>query len=588
MKKNRTKQRFHFLALILGCYLLASCSFQSEQADLIVHNARIYTVDADFSVKEAMAIKDGIIIAIGPEREILNKYDAPKIIDAQKRPIYPGLIDAHCHALAFGKTLQEVDLVGTTSYDEVIARVKDYGTQHPEKKWIIGRGWDQEDWYEDYILKNYPSKTAISGDGTVTATDQQVGDFVLPFPNKQVLDSLFPETPVVLKRIDGHASLVNSKALELAGIREARTILGGDIQTNSKGQLTGILIDNAMNLVDQFIPESTEEEDIAAWLAAQASCFAHGLTTVDDAGLMLRDIQLIKKIQAENKLKLRIYAMMSDDSTNFNHYFTHGIDTSARLNVRAFKFYADGALGSRGACLLSPYEDLLPARKYGKLLSSVAHFRQSAYDLQKHGFQMCTHAIGDSANRVMLDLYGEIWGDNMSDHRWRIEHAQVVHADDINKFRLYNIIPSVQPTHATSDMPWAAERLGRGRVFRAYTYKDLKEQIGMLALGTDCPVEGISPFATFYAATARKDKSGNPVEGWQMENAISREDALRGMTIWAAIANFEDHHKGSLEAGKYADFVMLDRDIMEVNENKLLETEVITTVLGGEIVYKRE
>ncbi len=207
--------------------------------------------------------------------------------------------------------------------------------------------------------------------------------------------------------------------------------------------------------------------------------------------------------------------------------------------------------------------------------------------LRKHGFQMCTHAIGDSANRVMLDIYAEVMSDSLFDHRWRIEHAQVVHQDDIAKFGLNHIIPSVQPTHATSDMPWAAERLGRNRVYRAYTYKDLKEQLGMIALGTDCPVERISVMATYYAAVTRKDKDGQPEGGWQKENALSREDALRGMTIWAAMANFEEHHKGSLEVGKYADFVMLDRDIMQVEEGQLLQTLILRTVLGGEIVYDK-
>jgi predicted amidohydrolase YtcJ len=545
---------YTFTTSLIIAALLSSCAFQNEQADLIVHNALIYTVDEEFSVKEAMAIKDGIIIAIGPEREILNKYTAPKMIDAQKRPIYPGLIDAHLHFLAYGQALREADLVGTQSFSEVLDKVQEYRKNSPQKQWIVGRGWDQNDW-----------------------TDKS-------FPDKSKLDSLFPNTPVVLKRIDGHASLVNQAALDIAGVVAGMRLVGGDVQA-ANGKLTGILIDNAMKLVDDKIPASTEQEDIDALLAAQAVCFENGLTTVDDAGLMKQDVDRIKKLQSEGKLKMRIYAMLSDDTTNFNYYFEHGIDTSARLNVRAFKFYADGALGSRGACLLSPYEDLLPAKNYGFLLSEPNHFRKYAYELRKHGFQMCTHAIGDSANRVILNLYGEVWSDTTMDHRWRIEHAQVVNENDIDKFKKYNIIPSVQPTHATSDMPWAAERLGRSRVFRAYTYKELKNQLGMLALGTDCPVEDISPFATFYAAVTRKNKSGEPANGWQNENAISREDALRGMTVWAAISNFEDHHKGTLEVGKYADFIILDKDLMKVNETEILKTKVATTVLAGEVVY---
>ncbi len=563
-----------FLLLFSICLFQSSCAFKNEEVDLIIHNACIYTVDADFSVKEAMAVKDGLIVAIGAEREILNKYDAPKIIDAQKRAVFPGFIDAHCHFLAFGRTLREVNLVGTHSFDEVISKVKDYHQNCPSKNWIIGRGWDQNDWKENYMRENLHL-------GQISSNDVMV-----PFPDKRILDELFPNTPVVLKRIDGHASLVNQVALNMANVIAGQKILGGEIQTVD-GKLTGILIDNAMKFVDDIIPEPTLEEDTQSWLAAQQKCFAHGLTTVDDAGLMLKDILQIKQLQADNKLHMRIYAMMSDDTTNFNYYFANGIDTSALLNVRSFKFYADGALGSRGACLLSPYEDLLPAKNYGFLLSEKNHFRDYAYQLRKHGFQMCTHAIGDSANRVILDLYGEVWSDTLCDHRWRIEHAQVVNENDIAKFSKYNIIPSVQPTHATSDMPWAAQRIGRNRVFRAYTYRELKEQIGMLALGTDCPIEDISPFATFYSAIARKNKNGEPTEGWQMENAITRQEALKGMTIWAAIANFEDHHKGSLEVAKYADFVMLDSDIMKTPELNILSANVVITVLGGKVVYSK-
>jgi predicted amidohydrolase YtcJ len=306
---------------------------------------------------------------------------------------------------------------------------------------------------------------------------------------------------------------------------------------------------------------------------------------VDEAGLMKSDIELIKELQAQGQLKMRIYAMLADDSLNFAHYLKAGIDTTDRLSVRSFKFYADGALGSRGACLLAPYDDVLPYNS-GLMLNTPLHFRSKAYDLRKAGFQMCTHAIGDSANRVILDIYGEVVGD-LADHRWRIEHAQVVHQDDIGKFAKYHIIPSVQPTHATSDMPWAPQRLGRSRVMRAYTYRELKEQLGMIALGTDFPVEGISPINTFYAAIARKDLKGQPANGFQKENALSREDALRGMTIWPAIANFEEHRKGSIEVGKWADLVVLNQDLMHCTEQQIPSSEVAMTILNGEIVFNK-
>jgi predicted amidohydrolase YtcJ len=537
------------LILLLAIVSNAGCHFKNKQADLILHNATIYTVDDAFNTHEAIAIKDGKILALGTEREILNEYDAPQIIDCGKKFIYPGFIDGHCHFLGYGRTLQEVNLDSTQSFAEVIERVKSFRPSN-SRGWIIGRGWDQNDW-----------------------VDQS-------FPSRATLDSLYPTLPVALQRIDGHAMLVNGEAMRRAGIDAATNVSGGDIDFAK-----GILIDNAMNLITDVLPEYSREDDIAALIAAQNRCFAAGLTTVDDAGLMKSDVDLIKQLQSENKLKMRIYVMLADDSINYAHYMKAGIDTTDRLTVRAFKFYADGALGSRGACLLAPYDDVLPY-SYGLMLREPLHFRRKAYDLRQAGFQMCTHAIGDSANRVMLDIYGEVVGDS-ADHRWRIEHAQVVHQNDLAKFAKYHVIPSVQPTHATSDMPWAPQRLGRSRVMRAYTYRELKEQNGMLALGTDFPVEGISPINTFYAAIARKDLKGQPSEGFQKENALTREDALRGITIWPAIANFEEHKKGSLEIGKVADLVVLDQDILKCKEESLPSSQILITMVAGETVFKR-
>ncbi len=538
--------RLFILFLVIAS--TTSCHFKNKQADLILHNATIYSVDDAFSTYEAMAIKDGKILALGTEREILNEYDAAQIIDCGKQFIYPGFIDGHCHFLGYGRTLQEVNLDSTQSFEEVIQRVVAFKPVN-SRGWIIGRGWDQNDW-----------------------ADQS-------FPSRSKLDSLFPSTPIALQRIDGHAMLVNAEAMRRAGIDASTKVNGGDIDFDK-----GILIDNAMNLITDILPAYSREDDTAALLAAQERCFAAGLTTVDEAGLMKTDVDLIKQLQADGKLKMRIYAMLADDSLNYAHYLKSGIDTTDRLSVRAFKFYADGALGSRGACLLAPYDDVLPF-SYGLMLHDALHFRRKAYDLRVAGFQMCTHAIGDSANRVMLDIYGEVVGDSI-DHRWRIEHAQVVHKDDLSKFAQYHVIPSVQPTHATSDMPWAPQRLGRSRVMRAYTYRELKEQLGMVALGTDFPVEGISPINTYYAAVARKNLQGQPDGGFQAENALTREDALRGMTIWPAIANFEEHKKGSIEVGKFADLVVLDQDLLKCTEARLPQSKVVMTILQGEVIFK--
>jgi predicted amidohydrolase YtcJ len=382
---------------------------------------------------------------------------------------------------------------------------------------------------------------------------------------------------------------VNQKALDLANIDASTTIQGGMVEVKN-GKCTGILIDRASSLIENVMPVRTKEEKRKALLAVQEKCFALGLTTVDDAGMMQSDIELIKEMQASGQLKMRIYAMMSDAKENYDYYLKNGIDTSSRsLTVRSFKFYSDGALGSRGACLLSPYEDLFAQsgrKEYGIMLDNASHYAEKAALLKGMGFQMNTHAIGDSANRVMLGIYKNVLG-GVNDLRWRIEHAQVVSANDIDVFGDYSIIPSVQPTHATSDMPWAWLRLGKARVARAYIYKDLLNENGLVALGTDFPVEGISPFATFYAAVARKDSKGMPEGGFQMENALSREEAMRGMTIWNAIANFEERYKGSIEVGKVADMVLLDRDIMKCDEGAILGSSVELLMLGGGVVYSK-
>lgn len=556
------------IIFLLFTSLITSCHFGNEEVDLIIHNAKIYLMDETGTTVDAVAIKDGVIVAFGPEREIMNQYDAPLIYDAQKKPVYPGFIDGHCHFLAYGLMLQDADLTGAKNWEEVLEILLKYAPTR-SSEWIIGRGWDQNDWTQD---------TAVDADSIATAR----------FPEKTELDSLFPETPVYLTRIDGHAILVNQKALDLAGIKPATRIEGGAIEVRD-GKCTGILIDNAISLVDKVMPKHTREQKEKALLLAQERCFAVGLTTIDDAGLMHEDIMLIDSLQRAGVLKMRIYAMLSDDESNYKHYLGKRPDSTNRmLNVRSFKLYADGALGSRGACLLSPYEDILKElgrKEHGFLLNTPTYYMQKAQQLAAAGYQMNTHAIGDSANRVMLNIYKEVLG-GMNDKRWRIEHAQVVDKSDLSLFSKYSVIPSVQPTHATSDMPWAWLRLGRTRVARAYAYKELLRENGMLALGTDFPVEGISPIETYYAAVARKDREGNPEGGWQMENALSREEAMMGMTIWNAIANFEDHYKGSIAVGKVADFVILERDIMKCEELMIRGTKVALTIVNGELVYR--
>jgi len=530
--------------------ILSGCS--QKKADLILYNGQVYTVNEKFDVVEAFAVKDGKILATGSTDAIRSAYSAPESIDLEGKAVYPGLIDAHAHFMGYGQSLQSADLRDTKSWAEVLDRLREFAASHPDG-WLIGRGWDQNDWPD----KHFPDNTDLS--------------------------TLFPKRPVFLERIDGHAALVNKKAFEAAGITKSFALTGGDI-VEEKGRLTGLLIDNAVGLVEHKIPPPDAKQLRQILSDAEKNCFAAGLTTIDDCGLDFEVVDLIEKMHQDQSLKMRLYVMLSDADKNYDYLFKRGAIKTERLNVRSFKVYADGALGSRGACLLHPYSDM--PSKTGFLLSDKKHFEEVARKINAHGFQMCTHAIGDSANRSVLKIYNEVLG-SKNDKRWRIEHAQVIAPSDFDLFGKTSIVPSVQPTHATSDMYWAADRLGAERVKGAYAYKQLLEQNGWLPLGTDFPVEQINPMLTFYAATIRKDANNYPKDGYQMENALSREQALRGMTIWAAKANFEEKEKGSLETGKLADFVISENDIMKVDPQHILKNNILKTYLNGEKVYER-
>ncbi|OOQ58527.1 amidohydrolase [Mucilaginibacter pedocola] len=533
--------------------LVAACKQKEYNADTLVKNALIYTVDSNFSTANAFVVSNGKIISVGDADTLEKKYLAKEVIDAGGKPVYPGFIDAHTHFFEYGLGLQQVNLVGSKSWQAILDTVKTFAAKSTEG-WIIGNGWDQNIWA------------------------------VKQFPNKAKLDSLFPVRPVILSRIDGHAAIANQAALNIAGIKPGQTITGGQIETVG-GKLTGILVDNAVGIVTRKIPEPTEQLVQTALLDAQRNCFAVGLTTVDDCGLPYTMVSTIAALQHKGDLKMRMYLMLADKEENYEYLFKRGAYKTPGLNVRAFKVYGDGALGSRGACLLKPYSD--KANWNGFLLSSKAHFEEVAKKIAEHGFQMCTHAIGDSTNRAILKIYADVLK-GKNDKRWRIEHAQIVSPEDVKYFGNFNIIPSVQPTHATSDMAWAGTRLGAQRLKSAYAYKGLMKQNGWIPLGTDFPVENINPMYTFYAAVVRKDLKGLPEGGFQMENALSRTEALKGMTIWAAKANFEESEKGSIEVGKYADFVILDNDIMKVDGSQLPNVKVIKTYINGVKVYEKK
>nr|WP_315232021.1 amidohydrolase [uncultured Flavobacterium sp.] len=538
-----------FITSFLALFLLISCDQKDKiSVDTIITDATIYSINNSFEKASAMAIDKGKIVAIGTNREIAKQYESKNTIEAEGKFIYPGLIDAHCHFYSYGLSLQEADLRGTKSMDEIITRLKAF-QKDKNPTFIVGNGWDQNDWK----IKKYPTKAE--------------------------LDAAFPDIPVVLNRVDGHAIIVNSKALKLAGITKNTKAVGGQIEI-ANGEPTGILVDNPMELVFKIIPKPTRKIQIAALLDAEKVMFDYGLTTVNDAGLDPDVIHLMDSLQKAKVMKLNVYAMVTANQKNIDLYLKKGIYKTDNLNVRSFKMYGDGALGSRGACMHKPYSD--KPDQYGALLAPVTELKEVARQIAASDFQLNTHAIGDSANTVILKIYRQVL-EGTKDRRWKIEHAQVLREADFDYFK-FGIIPSVQPTHATSDMYWAGDRLGKERLKNAYAYKKLLQKAGMVALGTDFPVEEVNPMLTFHAAVARKDSKEYPKGGFQMENALTRAETLRGMTIWAAYSNFEEKEKGSLEVGKWADFVMYDQDLMKVVEHKIVKMKPTSTYLKGKKV----
>ncbi|MDB4292951.1 amidohydrolase [Maribacter sp.] len=526
---------------------LASCEVMKEEVDLVVINANVYTVDDGFSQAQAFAVHKGKFVAVGTTDEIRDVYTSEQILDADGRTITPGLIDAHCHFYGLGLNQQLADLGGTKSFDEVLQKVQDFQQLKP-KAVVRGRGWDQNDWE------------------------------VKEFPTKNELDELFPETPVVLERVDGHAYLVNQAAMDMAGIKWNTKIAGGEIVKNAYGN-TGVLIDNPMRLIDLVMPPPSLETRIQALKDAQRICFNYGLTTVNDAGLDRSTIELIDSLQQTGELSIRVYAMVSNNPEDVDHFIYKGPIKTDLLNVRSIKVYGDGALGSRGAVLKKPYADKW--NHYGAMITPVADIKKLAERLAISEYQMNTHAIGDSANAVVLRAYKEVLKDRPN-RRWKVEHAQVIDSTDFDYFA-DGIIPSIQPTHATSDMYWAEERLGPDRVKGAYAFKKLLNKAGMVALGTDFPVEQVSPFLTFYAAVARQDTENYPEGGFQMEDALTREEALKGMTIWAAYSNFEEDEKGSIEVGKFADFTIYSDDLMQVPIKDIPMVQAQQTYIAGRV-----
>ncbi len=546
--------------LAASAVLLTACGFK-ETADLMLVNGKVVTMNDEQPVAEAVAIRDGRIVSVGTNERIRSAYVAGKTEDLQGALVLPGLIDAHMHLLGLGRSLQQLDLSGTADFESVVRLVADRARFTPKGSWIKGRGWDQNDW---------PTKS---------------------FPSHHLLSAATREHYVYLSRVDGHAVLVNENVMKRAGItRSTSDPPGGKILRDATGHPTGVLVDNAIDLITPFLPVPTMEEDSVALTMALQTCVEYGLTTVHDAGVDRTALELYKRFAGAGRLQLRVYAMLSDTQDLLRSYFDRGPEIGLFnhfLTVRAVKLYADGALGSRGAMLLEPYSDA-PGHT-GLALNSREYLQRIAGDALRSGFQLGIHAIGDRGNRTVLDVYEQAFqqhgvkGDSV---RFRIEHAQVLSPPDIPRFPRLGVIPSMQPTHCTSDMYWAEDRLGPARVRGAYAWRTLMKTGAHIAFGSDAPVESPNPLWGIYAAVTRQDHNGFPQGGWYASEHWTIMEALRGFTINAAYAAFEENLKGSIEPDKLADLVVLSKDITTAGPHEILQTRVVMTIVHGRVVHR--
>ena len=552
---------------LLGAALAALCATTAHAqrpvgpADLVVTNARIYTVDDARPLAAALAVKDGRVLFVGSEREALAlRGPATRVLDARGNTIVPGIVDAHAHLLTLGFSLANVNLADTRSYEEVVQRVVERVAQAPAGRWVQGRGWDQNKW----------------------------GD--TRFPTHDALSRATPSNPVVLTRIDGHAILANAAAMKAAGITAATNDpAGGRLERTATGEPTGVFVDNAKELIERVVPPPSKEETHQATLAAIKESERYGLVGVHDAGEPRDVIDIFEEMARAGEFGLRGYIMVSDDSAAIAHYFARGPQSAlydGHIWIRTIKLYADGALGSRGAALLDPYAD--DPKNTGLLLSPPEHIKDVATRALKAGFQVATHAIGDRGNRIVLDAYeAALAAVPTTDHRFRIEHAQILNFADIPRFAKLGVIPSMQAVHQASDMTWAPTRLGYARSFGAYAWRSLLNTGVIVPNGSDFPVERVNPLYSFHAAVTRADDNDWPPGGWFPAEKMTRDEALKSITIWPAFAAFQEQTMGSLTPGKYADFVILDQDIMTVPDQRILKTGVVATYIGGKAVYER-
>ena len=555
-----------------------------QRTETIYINGRFYTMDKRNTIAEAMAVNGDRIAGVGTREYIERKFNALNVIDLGGKIVLPGLIDAHCHLLGLGLQKLTVDLLGARSEEEATDRVRERLQKSQPRQWIRGRGWDQNEWVK---------KT---------------------FPNHESLDRIALNNPVYLTRIDGHACWVNKCAMEIAGVsKHTMDPTGGKVIRNAKGEPTGVFIDEAMDLIYKFVPEPSETEMREAIRIASEECASYGLTSVHEMGIDLKQAELYKKMIDENKFPIRVYAAIDEPGELWERLKKEGKLVgygNNRLTIRTMKLYVDGALGSRGAALIEPYTDDPTNR--GITLTSEENLLKMIDESIEYGFQVSTHAIGDRANHMILDAYEQALKKySRTELRLRVEHAQVLAPEDIPRFKKLGVLPSMQPTHCTSDMYWAEARLGPKRIRGAYAWRSLLNTGTIIPCGSDSPIESPNPLLGIYAASTRRDTIGRPNDanevgrlfqlssegiidstafndGWYGYEKMTREEAIRCFTSWAAYAAFEENLKGSLESGKLADFVILSADIFQVPVNLIPTIQVERTVLGGKNIFTRE
>jgi hypothetical protein len=550
---------------VVTFFVCAAPAWTHPQHDLVLINGRIYTANPERPRVQAVLIQDGKITALGKTDVILKRAGAGiRVVDLAGRAVVPGLVDSHGHLMNLGFSLINLDLVGTESYQQIVDLAGTAAESRQRGEWVQGRGWDQNDWPE----KEFPTHDALSARTS--------------------------NNPVILTRVDGHANLVNAEAMRIAGInRDTVEPDGGKIIRDANGLPTGVFIDKAMGLVSRHVPKTTRKQQREAVSRAIQECLKYGVTSVHDAGISVETVELYKSMIDEEKFRLRVYGMIRAASPAMLPQLQSFLDQGPiigygdnMLTVRSIKAMTDGALGSRGAALLEDYSDE-PGNR-GLLITRQEPLKNLSVAALKAGFQVNTHSIGDRGNRTALRAYEAALKEvKTKNHRFRIEHAQVVHRDDFGLFKKLGVIPSMQATHATSDMYWATDRLGPSRVQGAYAWRTFLNLGIPIANGSDFPVEHVNPLWGFYASITRQDHKGWPAVGWQPNQIMSREEALRSFTIHGAYAAFEEEFKGTIEKDKVGDLVVLSKNIMKIEPKEILNTHVVMTILGGEIVYKR-